>query len=770
MNATDHRRAMQLFHEAVERDAAHRDAYLRSACDGDEELRAEVDSLLANHDTQTLIADRTAPGRPWTPALTPRATPFTLTRLTPRLWRQADPGWRRVGLLLLAFPAVMLAAEYWLNSRIERVLRENLAAQLQATLNSNVAAVANWLELQKHEAEEWADHPLVREHFRAIRREAESPDATLEKLRESAHHQELRALLTPLQERNDVRAIHGVNTTGQIVFATRDLLRGRPRMSSAGASWLGSVMRGDTVLLPPVQGRALVDDVPAGAEEAPIIVVGAPVRNQQGAIVGGLFVSIESSLEFTRLLDLGRAGPHGDAYAFGPQGQLLSASGFEDQLNQLGLIDSAAPGASVLKVQLRDPGADLTVGPRPAGSLANRPLTRMASAAVAGADGIDLDGYRDYRGVRVVGAWDWLDNYGFGVAAEIDYDTAFAPIAQVRRSLWILSGLLTTLGAVALAASLSTVRLRREVGEARKLGQYTLEEKIGAGGMGTVYKARHALLRRPTAVKVLNGSDADEAAVTRFEREVQIASSLTHPNTVEIYDYGRTNDGVFYFAMEYLPGVDLEKLVDLDGPVPPARVLHILAQVLGSLAEAHALGMVHRDVKPANIILGQRGGVPDFVKLVDFGIAKAPSVGGSSEITNAAVVSGTPLYIAPESLADPSCASAQSDLYALGVVAFYLLTGCRLFTGTSPLDILNRVMNEPARRPSDLAPAVPKELDDLIYSCLSKDPTQRPASARHMLMEIKSISANHPWSEVDANHWWRDLHRRLDNMPARPAN
>jgi len=763
VNATDHRRAMQLFQEAVEQDASARGDFLTDACDGDPALRAEVESLLANHDTKTLIADRTAPPpgqqAPW--KVSARAT---RRRLTPRLWRQADPGWRRIGLLLLAFPALTLAAEYWLSARIEGVLRCNLENQLRATLASNAAAVTNWLELEKLQAREWADHPHVREHFAALASRAAAPDATLATLRDSSHYQALLATITPLHQRAGVASVNATDADGLVVFASRNVLQGRHQVSDHGAAQIAAVYRGETVLLPPLRSKSLVKDAPPDAPDRPVILIGAPIRDHRDQIVGALFVCHESGQEFTRLLDLGRAGPRADAYAFGPDGRLLSASGFEQQLPRLGLIDRPDPGASVLNVELRDPGVDLSQAPaaRPAAGRSELPLTRMAAAATARRDGIDVDGYRDYRGVRVVGAWDWLDDYGFGVAAEIDYDAAFAPIQQVRRSLWILSGLLTALGTVALAASLSAARLRRQVGEARNLGQYTLEEKIGSGGMGDVYKARHALLRRPTAVKVLNGDDADPAAVARFEREVQIASSLTHPNTVEIYDYGRTEDGVFYFAMEYLPGLDLEKLVALDGPLPPARVLHILAQVLGSLAEAHDLGMVHRDVKPANIILGQRGGVPDFVKLVDFGIAKEPTAGAGADVSSSGLISGTPLYMAPECLADPSRASPQSDLYALGVVAFYLLSGQRLFAGKSPLDILNRVMNEPPRLASEATAAdIPRELDDLVHACVSKNPDERPASAHDMLAVVHALAAKHPWSQASANRWWAQLHARL---------
>ena len=334
---------------------------------------------------------------------------------------------------------------------------------------------------------------------------------------------------------------------------------------------------------------------------------------------------------------------------------------------------------------------------------------------------------------------------------------SYVALTHVRRTFWTVFGLLATSAALAFILALSTARLRREVGAARKLGQYTLEELIGEGGMGKVYKARHAFLRRHTAIKVLDGLRTDRAAIARFEREVQVASSLTHPNTVEIYDYGRTEDDVFFFAMEYLPGATLEALVRSEGSIGAARVLHILRQMLGSLAEAHALGLVHRDVKPANVILCQRGGVSDFVKVVDFGLALDPSFNLAPQITQTGLISGTPLYIAPECLDDPTTVSARSDLYAVGAVAFYLLTGRELFVAANPIDIFRCVTSDARPRPSDCVPnGIPSELDDLVFRCVAKDPAERPDSARDMLASVASIASKYVWSEEDADRWWRE--------------
>ena len=219
--------------------------------------------------------------------------------------------------------------------------------------------------------------------------------------------------------------------------------------------------------------------------------------------------------------------------------------------------------------------------------------------------------------------------------------------------------------------------LRREIRQAMRLGQYTLDEKLGEGGMGMVYRASHAMMRRPTAVKLLPPEKAGEASLTRFEREVQQTARLSHPNTITIYDYGRTPEGIFFYAMELLDGASLEKVVEVDGPQPPGRVVRVLEMVAGGLAEAHALGIVHRDIKPANIFLCRQGGELDIAKVLDFGLVKVVEGQADPNVTSEGVATGTPHYMSPEALTDPDTIDGRSDLYALGAVGYYMLTGCR---------------------------------------------------------------------------------------------
>jgi serine/threonine-protein kinase len=296
--------------------------------------------------------------------------------------------------------------------------------------------------------------------------------------------------------------------------------------------------------------------------------------------------------------------------------------------------------------------------------------------------------------------------------------------------------------------------LRQQVRAAEQLGHYTLESKIGEGGMGIVYRARHEFLRRPTAIKLLPARRAGATGLARFEREVLQTSRLTHPNTVAIYDYGRTADGSFYYAMEYLEGFSLEQLTQHDGPQPAGRVVHLLRQACGALAEAHRRNIIHRDVKPANLYLCVRGDIPDFVKVLDFGLAKQLE-STDPKLSRPDAVLGTPLYMAPETISNPGGIDARADIYALGAVAYFLLTGSAPFQADTAVAIFVNSLRLEADSPSKrLGKPVPASLERLVLRCLEKSAGQRPASAAELGGLLAACSDVPSWSEADARRWW----------------
>ncbi|MCA9668843.1 MAG: serine/threonine protein kinase [Myxococcales bacterium] len=319
--------------------------------------------------------------------------------------------------------------------------------------------------------------------------------------------------------------------------------------------------------------------------------------------------------------------------------------------------------------------------------------------------------------------------------------------------LWVLSLQVIIGGAMLTLATLlsrTVFRLREALRDSERIGQYHVGAEIGRGAMGAVYSAHHRLLRRPTALKLLRPSpELSERAINRFEREAQRTAELSHPNTIVLYDYGRAADGTFYYAMEHLDGVTLAELVDEHGPQPPARVIHLLHQICGSLCEAHAAGLIHRDIKPANVMLCHRGGVPDVVKVLDFGLVR--EVGGDAGDG----IVGTPLYMAPETIEAPGDIDARADLYAVGAVGYFLLTGKPLFDSTDKMQTLEHQLLDAPRRPSArLGQMLPADIERLIMRCLSKERDGRPASAEALEQALERCGDAGGWTVDDGARWW----------------
>jgi eukaryotic-like serine/threonine-protein kinase len=320
------------------------------------------------------------------------------------------------------------------------------------------------------------------------------------------------------------------------------------------------------------------------------------------------------------------------------------------------------------------------------------------------------------------------------------------------------NGLILLIGAVLSAIGPPMVgALSTRVYEAHHMGPYQLLERIGSGGMGEVYLAEHQLLKRPCAIKLIRpGSAADPRALARFEREVRTTAQLSHWNTVEIYDYGRTEDGTFFYVMEYLPGLSLADLVERHGPLPPERVIHLLRQACQALAEAHGLNLIHRDIKPANIFAAHRGGLDDVTKLLDFGLAKRCVDGPSPQVSRHGSITGSPLYMSPEQ-ASGQRADHRSDIYALGAVAYFLLTAQAPFLGDNALTVMIAHARDTPPPPSTLQPDLPADLERIVVRCLAKDPDARYQDAASLELALDACASAHLWTKARAAHWWRQI-------------
>lgn len=659
-------------------------------------------------------------------------------------------------LIPLLVAVIIAIVGFFSNAAVENAIKDDLAGELQALLDADIAALQIWQEAQKKAVESIIAEPEVRAGIQDLVALVKEQGAIAAALRVSQPLKTLRATLGPFCRAYGYTDFLVIKSDGTNLGALQDEPVGQNTVAGR-SKFLSRALSGETVVSQPFRDALrLPGEKGILRPNYPTMFVAAPVYDRRADIIAVLGLRIQPEKDFTRILRVARAGESGETYAFNAQGVMISDSRFDEHLKQLGLLINPDVSHSIMNVEIRDPGGNMLQGFRPI-PRHQQPLTRMAQSAISGKSGVDVDGYRDYRGVPVVGAWTWLADYGFGVATEVDSAEAFRPLKLLRYAFVVLFALLllTVLG-ITVSSRIIYLQHRRM----QRLGQYTLERKIGKGGLGAVYKASHAMLRRPTALKLLRPEHSSEEDLVRFEREVQFTSQLTHPNTIRIYDYGRTPEGLFYYAMEYLAGINLWALVEKYGPQPEARVIHILLQVCASLEEAHSVGLIHRDIKPENIILCERGGNYDVVKVLDFGLVKYVSdksnLGG---IKREAAV-GTPQYLAPEAILTPEKVDERTDIYAIGAVAYYLLTGSDVFQGKNPIEICRRQIDEaPEALSKRLGRPISQDLELLILACLEKEPSDRPQGASDLIESLQKCGDCGKWNKSDAAAVWEN-HKR----------
>ena len=428
----------------------------------------------------------------------------------------------------------------------------------------------------------------------------------------------------------NIAAVNAVDREGRIIASSLPEICGLRAQPRTIAPQLAQVFAGRTQFIRPYAADSRLVAAQPFLGKHPLAWVETPVRDAAGNAVAALGFASYVDRDFESILSAARPGETGEAYAFDETGTLLSEVRDVRGLHRAGLLPADING-SAFRLKVRDPGVDLDAALVSATNSAEWPLTRpVAAALAAGAStqsgaasrGVLLDPYRNYRGVEVIGAWRWLPDERMGVVAEIGLDEAYAPLRYVRVALATIFAMLVLTAGWAAWSTLALARLSAKPSAGRRIGAYRLERELAEGGTATVHLAHHALLKRPTAIKIMKHHMATDEQAARFEREVRLVSELRHPNTIEIYDYGHTRDGLLYYAMEFVDGLSLDALVARERSLPLERMVHIVSQVCAALGEVHAKGMVHRDIKPENVMICERGGEYDFVKLLDFGIVK----------------------------------------------------------------------------------------------------------------------------------------------------
>lgn len=670
--------------------------------------------------------------------------------------------WPVLGLMASAVIGV------WVRDGVESTISTNLASELDSLLQANVTAMGLWLEAHVADAQAVADDPDILAPAQSLLRLSHNEQTTSRDILISPHLTALRESIRPLMQSHDYADFSLIAPDGRLLASSIDQLIG-VHVETNLAPTLEKVMAGKTCVTAPFPSRIMLpDDHGVSRAGAPVILVLAPLRDAQQRVIAAVGLRLPPGKGFSEILSVARLGASGETLAFNKQGLLASTVRFESDLRDLGLLSGEENEEAILNLSLRDPGVNLMTGGHSVLHRSQWPLIHFVAEATQEKTGVDVRGHRDYRGVEVLAAWTWLPELELGIATKVDRAEAFQPLQILYISFYASAGMSIVGALVTLAAVPWVRRFQRQARQAAitggKLGQYILEEPIGEGGFAMVYRARHVLLRRPVALKILKPAITSALTIARFEREVQTTSMLTHPNTVAIYDYGHTVEGLFYYAMEYLDGISLRDLVARFGPLPEGRVIYIMRQICGSLAEAHGLGMVHRDVSPGNVLLNRRGGQCDVVKVLDFGLVKAIDQRLQMTLTMTDTAIGTPQYMSPEAIKYPEQVDAHSDLYSLGAVAFFMLTGHPPFEAETLVALFERETNLPPPSPSRVSGTQFSPcFEALILSCLAKDKAARPASALALDDDLASCASVTPWTAAQTLEWWNA------HLPATPS-
>ncbi len=526
----------------------------------------------------------------------------SLRAVMPRLFGHGEhaksnqPIWlfRKLWLWSILSAAVLVIAGMVAHVQIGNALQILLGDDLRAMLNTKMSWVDLWYGEQISAAEAAAQEVFTRtalEQLQAVA--AKSPESSKQALLDSTEAKEFLHSLKPLLRAGRFSGYVLTDANGRILAASQPRLVGTKAFDTHPQEFIKRVLSGEAVVTQPYPSVGPLPDE-QGVEKIgrPTMFAFAPIVDEPGCVLGALGLRIDPLLEFTKTLNIGRLGETGEAIAYDANGLFLTPCQYEQEMKANRLLPDLPSSTSLLTSHVR----------LPVSSVKSSRHTNFESR-----NGFSTAGFQNYGNATVVGAWGWLPNLNLGIVVQVDADEALRPLHRLTVTGWFLLSLLVTSTVLVIAISVYSDRLRQSFVEVAEqldeFGQYTLEGKIGEGAMGTVYHARHALLRRPTAIKILRRDGSQAADDERFAREVQLTSQLSHPNIVTVYDYGQNESGQFFLVLEYLNGRNLQEIVDENGPMPDGRVIQILSQICAALACAHSSGLLHRDIKPENVML-----------------------------------------------------------------------------------------------------------------------------------------------------------------------
>ena len=731
---------------------------LREHCKGDDALFSDVAKLLDHHDPdaairegrtvvqpenlQTIVNDKNVRAR-----LKPSAARVT------QLFGGNSQG-LAIGLLVVCACLMSLGVAWIANLRLREHVDRDVENLLGGAVESLTSALSEWSVAKKAVGQSWGNDPALRDIVAAY---AELDSSDKDALKNTSLVEQLRDEVARVCG-EDVKYVVW-NRSGMTLASWQpDTGDVGNQLPPEGMIALARCADGETLIQFPTR----VTSPTEGFQPEPIamIWVTLPVRDDQGNVVAVMLVRDPSWLvEYQELINRHTLAQGPDLFVLNEYGIVVSESRQAKDWIALGICEGD-PSDTVATIRMADPGGRLQNGHTLTRSRASLPLTEAAARVTVGERGGNTQGYRDVTGEQVVGAWRWLGDLGVGVVAELPKDRANEFASWMRRVIAAFLAIPLCIFGIGLVVTRLLKTSDGDASEGQMAGAYELLDKIGEGGMGYVYRARHSLLKRPSAVKLLRPDRLTTVDVGRFDREVKLAAQLTSPHTVQIFDYGRTSDGLIYFAMEYLDGLTLSHVVARgDGGLPVGRTLLFLIQLCKSIEEAHSAGLVHRDIKPQNIMITRRGNEADWLILFDFGLAKSVAPNKKEFRTRETIWAGTPMFMSPERIRTPAAVDPRMDIYAIGAVGYLMLTGSDPFTAANPEMIFEQVLNDMPRSPSEVGAESIPQLDALILRCLAKDADDRPETVTLLRNRLEQLAAKHPWTPEQAKQWWQNHSR-----------
>ncbi len=808
MDAARYSRMRDIFLEADELPPEQRESFVREKAGDDQELYDEVISLLAEHDPESAkvegenavplappslqqalaASDYTTSqnaGNKTTETGQQKSGPFVSqqtkrpssqvtkhgaerTHASPKhgntsvpkkspstlLWAQRTRQSRRTTSRWLWLAALLPTAlvGWFTFQRVQSTMNQTVHNELVGVADTVSLATDRFLEDKVQLVQSWSRQPEIRKAILGLVELAKADTADAE-LRKAPHSKTIHQALRTLANSDDIKFVvwsDSYMTIASSLEGGEDV--GTPVHHDRAAN-LARVMRNENVIFGP---ERLTEETEGYQPETdqPIMAIIVPVLDDDSdRVIAALMVrGFDMYDELNRMLVEITLESGLDAYAVNKQGVMVSESRHAKVLADQGALDVAS-NAIAARLRVADPGMKLSADVIDQFDRNISPLTVSVMSVTNGNSAVRIQPYNNYAGEEVVGAWRWNSTRRIGVVIERSVNVAFAPTRIVGFSFLILGSILflTAFAAAAMIAS----RSARAHAAVHPLSRYEVLSELGSGGMGVVYRARHRQLGRDTALKLLRGDRHNKEDRLRFDREARLAASLSSPHSVMIYDYGRSEDGEAFCVMELLKGLTLSEVVGRDGFQPIGRVLSIIAQMCEALSEAHSLQLLHRDIKPQNVMLSFDPSVGDWAVVFDYGLAKPLQQNMNVYQTSEAVWAGTPMYMAPERFRAPANSDPRSDIYSVGCVAYFLLAGRPPFIECDPESLFALIITqEPISMSIHRDEPLPEEITAFVMRCMAKDPEQRFVTIDELQDEVNQLRSRFPWAVEDAHRWW----------------